>query len=1118
MLNFIIGKKGVGKTTYTHSLLGSFAEKGEKTMLIVPRQFTFESDRGVLDSLGPRLACEVDVLSFTRLADLVFKTCRGVSKPLLKDTANTVLMSLALDSLEERLSFFSRHRASTVFAGKMLSQVALFKKEAIEPSDIYSAAQKLPNGLLTKKTAETALIYETYNALVGERFFDDRDILSAVYEILLDSDLFDGKIIAIDDFRAFSGQEMKIIELMLRRAKEVYVTLCTDELFVKSSLSPFFFVSKTAKRLLNAAEKNGVKSGKTIVLRDGENGFSVYSAPELRYLEKNFFNLCATSFEADAAAIQIINAPDVREECVFVACEIHRLLREENLRCRDIAVVYRSQEAYLKEIRYSLKKYGVPIFEDRRAEIINEPLSVLVKTVFEILALGIDLERLMKYAKTGLTGLSWDEISLIENYAFMWSLDSKALCGEWKDNPDGFGSEMNEERRGRLALLNASKDRLIKPLVELRENLKEKSAADCLKGVFEFLLRQKIDENLKSYALELEEKGEIELALTQEQVWNSIVSVFDDLFPVLESAAVTQKRLCELFLAALSCLNLGKLPSGYDEVYICDAGRIQTLMPKVIFLVGANEGVFPLPAKSEGVFSLSESEKLRESLPFYSKGAADFSAEERFLLYGSLCSAREKLYVSYSLTDKSGAKVSPSEIVTGLHRLFSKLEEKSFPFFGVLPESEEAAFELAAENWHENTELENTLKKYFSSKPEYSGRLNSLLRVNEKADFAFSDTKTAQELFGKKLSLSASQLEVYGECPFKYFCRYGMAAKERKTAALDPAGMGTVVHAVLEKLLKNHKGSGIHSLTAEQAEVEIKAILEEYLNTYMGGTDGKSARFLYLYDRLFKTLCAITDRLLCEFEESDFVPVDFELPIRTQKEGSRKTVEPMKIPLKNGYIELFGIVDRVDMMKTEEKNYVRVVDYKTGQKEFSLSDVFAGLGMQMLLYLVSIWKNGGGEYKDVVPAGVLYLPARLEPFSADRSDDRDTVFKKMLSGGKMDGMILDEGEVIKGMDNSLSGRFVPIKVNSRSGALRGNFISVAQLEKLQKRLEKIMREMGENLHSGKIPALPVFGKGHDKTCEWCPYASVCMREKNGAKRYITPKSHSECLSELDGEG
>ena len=1109
VLNFIIGREGVGKTTYTHSLLGSFAQKGEKTLLIVPRQFTFESDKGILEALGPRLASEVEVLSFTRLADVVFKTCRGISKPVLKDTSNTVLMSLALDSLEDKLSFFSRHRSSTAFAQKMLSQVALFKKEAIEPNDLFDAARKMPDGLLKKKTNETALIFEAYNTLVSRSFFDDRDILSAVSEILPESDIFDGKIIAVDDFRAFSGQEMKIIELMLRRAKEVYVTLCTDELYVKSSLSPFYCVSKTAKRLIQTAKKNGIEVKTPIVLKDGENGFSVYASPELTYLERNLFDLCAEPFGGEAPSIRVVNAPDIREECAFVAGEIHRLLREEKLRCRDIAVVYRSDGAYRKEIRYNFKKYGVPVFEDRRAEIMNEPLSVLVRTIFEILAFGIDLERLMKYAKTGLTALSWDEISAIENYAFMWSLDSKALCEEWKDNPDGFGSEMNEKRNERLAELNASKDKLIKPLLRLREGLKEKSATDCLRGVFEFMIEQEIDSNLKNYALELEEKGEIELALTQGQVWDSVVGVFDDLFLVLADADVLPKKLFELFSAALSSLTLGKLPSGYDEVYICDAGRIQTLMPKVIFVVGANDGVFPLPAKSEGVFSFSESETLRSSLPLYSKSAADFSAEERFLIYGSLCSAREKLYVSYSLTDKSGAKISSSEIVAGLHRLFPTVREENYPFSDALPESETAAFELTAENWHENTPLENTLKSYFASKKEYDGKLRALKRANEKTDFAFSEPLKAQKLFGKRLSLSASQLEVYGECPFKYFCRYGMGAKERKTASLDPASMGTVVHAVLERLLKNHSGGGIHALTQEQAQREIKDCLKEYMDNYMGGSQGKSSRFVYLYERLFKTLCTITDRLLCEFEESDFEPVDFELSI---KEGAK--VEPMKIPLKNGYIELFGVVDRVDMMKTNEKSYVRVVDYKTGQKEFSLSDVFAGLGMQMLLYLVSIWKNGKNEYENTVPSGVLYLPARMEPFSAERGDDSEKVFSQMLSGGRMDGMILDEGEVIKGMDNSLSGRFIPIKINKRNGALSGKFISLSQLEKLKIRLEKIMSDMGENLHDGKIPALPIFGKGHDKTCEWCAYASVCMREKNSAKRYIEQKTHSECLSEL----
>lgn len=1115
MLNFIIGRKGCGKTTFAHKLLGRIAGEGESTVLIVPRQFTFESDKGVLDALGPLLATKVEVLSFTRLADVAFKTVGGINKPVLKEAASAVMMSLALDALEERLSFFARQKGSFAFAKKMLCEVSRLKKQAILPEDLFDAAEKLPDGMLKRKTYETALIFETYNAIISESFFDDRDLLTAVFERLSKSDFFDGKTVVVDDFRTFSGQEMKIIRLIIERAKDVYFTFCTDDIFSKNTLSPFACVNKTAKRLMKEAQKAGVEVGKTIVLTDEKNDFETYLSEDLRFLENNLFNPLAAPFEGKAGAIEIVNAPSVREECAFVASRIHSLLRTENYRCRDIAVVYRSGELYQKEIRYSLQKCGIPIFEDKRAQVENEPLCVYMRAVFEILANGVNLESLLKYAKTSLSPLSWDEISEIENYCLMWNLDGAEICREWRDNPDGFGFELDEKRRLKLASLNELKDRLIKPLIDLRESTKDKNAGEILAAVFSFAVDNGVCERLRQYAVELEESGNVELAVVQQQVWDIVVGVFDELAAVLGEKPVKTKKLLQFFETALSTQSLGKLPDGYDEVYICDSGRIQTKTAKVVFVVGANEGVFPLYSAPEGLFSEFEEQKLRSVLPDFSNSPIDLAAEERFMVYNSLCSAREKLFVSYSLTDQSGKKISPSEIVLSLKKLFLSVSETAFPYRdeNEMFECESSAFELMAEHWHEDTDTERTLKQYFSSKEDYKGKLKAIERANDKKEFSFEDPQMAKELFGKKLYLSASQLETYSSCPFEYFCRYGMRAKERSVAKLDAANIGTVVHYVLENLLKKHKGEGIYSLSSDTAKKEIEKLLKEYMDKYMGSSAERSRRFVYLYSRLYSSLCVVVERLLCEFSESDFAPVDFELPI-SEKEG----IAPIRVRLRDGFVELHGVVDRVDLMKKGEKTYLRIIDYKTGPKEFSLSDVLSGLGMQMLLYLISIWKNGAERYGSVIPSGVLYLPARAEPFSAERGEEEEKLFEKRLCGGKMDGILLDDGEVVKGMDKSLSGRFIPIKVNKKSGAVSGNFISLSQLEKLSQKLEKIMADMGNSLHDGKIPALPAYGKGHAQTCDWCSFSSVCRREPDGRIRYIEKRTHDECLDILDGKG
>ena len=1115
MLNFITGTKGSGKTTYTHKLIGEYV-KNEKAdaILIVPRQFTFESDRGILDALGAKDACNVEVLSFSRLADIIFKTCGGPKKPILGDGADAAIMALALDSVKDRLHLFSKHYSDIGFVKKMISQISIFKQNAVTDDELDEFCNTMSDGYLKSKLSETALIYRAYNTLTAQSFFDDKDVLDLVWERLLDSDYFDNKIVAIDDFSDFSNQELKIIERMMICAKEVFITLCSDNIDSSDELSPFACVNRTTRRLKNIAEKNSIGIGKVTRLTDKENGFTVRKYPELAHLESNLYNPVFVPYEEEAKAVTLCVAPSVREECDLAAQQIRMLMRSENYRCRDIAVVYRNPDIYAKEIKYSLKKFGVPVFEDMRAPVENEPLIILARSLIMMCAGSFTTENIMRYLKTGLTVIPWDEIAEVENYALMWDIGSSKWQSEWKDNPDGFGVELNEERAERLSKINETREKIIAPLARFRDELKISNAKESMKLLYEFLIENKINQTLKEYAITLENEGRIELAVEQEQVWDILMNVLDDVAGALGSNTVSPSLLLEIFDLVVSTQSLGKLPDGYDEVYICDAARISTQMPKVVFVLGMNSGEFPKTPSEIGVFTQNENVILSSALEKMRDFTKERASDERFMVYNALCSAREKLYVSWALASSSGEKLQESEAVVMLNRILPDCCEKNYSLLSEeeLVEGEVPAFELMARDWRKNSEKEQALKQYFSLLPEYRDRIAAIERSVNKKSFRFENDDTAKKLFGKKMSLSASQLENYEECPFKYFCRYGIRAKPRQTAKLDPANSGTVVHYVLEKLMSGHSGKAFASLEKSIVQKEIKSILKEYIDLYMGGTEGKSKRFIYLYNRMFKTLLTIVERLLSEFQNSSFEPFGFEVRI-----GKGRQIEPYTIELNDGYIELCGIVDRVDKMDLEDKRYIRVVDYKTGKKEFSLSDVLGGLGMQMLLYLVSIWRSNKNEYENIIPAGVLYLPARFEPYDSDRNDDSETVCRRRLAGGKMDGMILDDGDVVKGMDNSLEGMFIPISQNKRSGAIKGTFYSLEQLGRLANRMDKIMAEMGNSLHEGKVPAKPVVGKGHANTCEWCDFSSICMRERDGEFRYLEKRNHSECLNSLDSE-
>ena len=1108
MLRLITGPKGSGKTHKAHEILGECVKNKGSAMLIVPKQFTFESDKGILHLLGPRLACEVEVLSFTRLSHIAVQQYGGITKPLLKGGSRLILMSFAIEGVKDSLQTFSRHSNEISLVKKMLSEVDRLKNEGITPEQLEAAADNINDRLLCRKIREIALIYRSFEAIVSQNHFDDADLLKKVYDILSPTDFFKDKTIVIDGFSSFSFYELKLIELMLSDAKDVYVTLCTDEPYSDSMLSVFACVNKTVRKLRLLAGNMGIDTDE-IRLSVNE---SEHKAKDILHLCENIYAPVSKPYNDDVSNVVTVKAPVPAQECDFVARKIKQLIREEKYRCRDIAIVYRSGDEYEKLMRESLKKYGVPLFEDKRQPVINQPLVCFVRSLLSIISEGVSTDSILRYLKTGLTGLSVQEISDIENYVFMWDIDGKKWLSEWKDNPDGFGYEMNEKRKEKLDYINAIRQKITAPVVKLKEQMGHTADKQAIKDIYNYLKDNSVDKRLMEYAIALEEKGLNDLAVEQEQIWDILVETFDELAQAIGDMNVKTRVLGELFDLVIADKSLGKLPDGFDEVYICTADRILTKKAEVVFVLGMNEGVFPLNCKEEGLIFFKEKAKLSKCGIDLSESPKELTAAERFLVYACFAAAQEKLFICYSSTASSGEKLTKSEVVTMTERILGTVKEYDTLSTDVeqLIESEKAAFELMASRWHMKDGKSLALKEYFSGKNEYSGRIESIKRALDGKNFAFENKSKAKELFGKNLYLSASQLEVYGNCPFMYFCRYGLFAKKRQSARLDPAQSGTVVHYVLENILGKYKGRQFLELSGEQLDEQIKYYLNEYIDKNMGGSEDKAERFNYLYFRMHKILSAVLERLVAEFSEGDFEPCDFELCI-----DEKGDVKPAVIKLKDGSVQLRGVIDRVDKMDLDGARYIRVVDYKTGVKEFLLSDVMSGLNMQMLLYLMSIWKNGSGFYENIIPSGVLYFPARISPYAVSRQLSEEEKRDKRFTAGKMSGMLIGDEEIVAHMEKDMAGRFIPAKIDARSKKLRGNFISVMQLEKLGKKMDEIIAGMGNSLHDGIIPAKPAFGPGHSETCTYCDYKDICMKE-DPEFRYIPKMNHEESIRVLMG--
>ncbi len=1107
MLNFIIGRKNSGKTTAAHKILGEKAREGKETMLIVPRQYTFESDKSILSLLGPKLASQVEVLSFTRLSHVVLSSFGGIKKPMATNAARLIYMSVAIDNLSDRLKVFAKHKNDIALVTKFLGFVDEMKNEGITADELEKSAEEIRDSMLKEKMSEAALIYRTYEAVVSQSAFDDADLLSKVYDILCGETFFLGKTVVIDGFPSFTHDELRLISLMMRQAENVYITLCLDKIDITAKTGPFPYIQRTARKLMRLAGEYDVEVSETIVCTAEKDSFR----EDIAFLEENLFKPDFLTYDRESENITVITAGDFYDECDAVARRIKRLMRKGEYRCREIAVVYRNDENYERQLRNSFKTYGIPFFEDKRQQIINQPLINLVRSLLAICGDGFDSDNVFRYMKTYLAGITDEESAKIENYCFMWNINGRKWLSEWTYNPGGFGESLNEKRIAELAELNRVREKTVTPIIKLKEKIDCCNARQAVKAVYDFLRENHIDENLKEYALTLEKEGDTSLAAEQEQVWDILMEGFDDIVGALGERKVSAKRLSEIFELVINEKTLGKLPDGFDEVSVVNAERMLTKKAKVVFVVGLNSGLFPEIPTEKGLFSAFEKGRIESTGVSFGDGVKEKSLKERFILYNALASATEKLYLSYCVSGKGDEKRTKSEGVTVCERIIPglKVEITTDEQFIDLIESEKSAFRLMAEKYRSEDRKSNTLYSYFESKTEYSGVLSSMSKAVYKEPYEIENKETALALFGKDLYFSASQMETYSKCPFMYYCRYGIGATPRVKAELDASQSGTVVHHVLEIILKKYKGKDFLSLSDEQMREELRLCLQEYLNEKMGGSDTKDSRFNYIYSRLIKVLGDIMDRLRSEFMSSDFEPCDFELTIR--KDGD---VRPFTLELEKGTVQIRGVIDRVDKMDLDGKRFIRVVDYKTGGKTFELSDVLEGLNMQMLLYLISIWRKGDGEYKDIIPAGILYFPAKMSTVNVESRFDGEELRKEnRYRAGKMNGMIVEDFDMVSHMDKEGKGLFIPVTTDKRNGKIKGKFISLYYLEKLGRKMDEVIIGMGNGIQQGIIPARPVCGSSYTDVCDYCDYREVCLEEEP-EKRYIKKIPHDECFEML----
>ena len=1110
MLRFIIGTNEQARRAALYSAIKNW---GKAAYLVVPEQFSFESEKLLGEALGAEAAQKVEVLSFSRLCNSVFRKFGGVAGEYSDDTTKLLLMGAALHECGDDLKYYKKNAKSAAFIEKLVRTDSEIKNAGLDCADLLRVSDDAEGDVLRDKAADLSAIFSLYDAMLSKSFLDPLTDISRACDILSENDFFSETAVFIDNFTGFTGSEYKLLRIILAQSPLVAASLCCPEIYDRSGGTGLFSkAQRTAGRLEQAAKAAGSAVMKPEIALPENDGRPAAVAA----IERHFLQSGGEKPAADGE-VKIITAADVYDEAEFVACEA-RALAKQGFRWREIAVIARDLTPYHHALAEAFRKAGVPLYSDEPAQVASHPLAAFVSASLAACRENFDCANIMRIIKTGIIPASDEDAAELENYCFVWNVRGRMFLSEFTQNPRGFVEEKESDYEP-LPRINALRAAVCEPLAKLRDRIAKANGSEFAAALYDYLRECKVTEGLRRLYDEYAADGNIAAAEDLDLFWSFLVEALDKFSAALSDARLGGAVLGQLFELVLMSAKIGVLPRTLDCVSAGTADRMRPSGVRAVFVMGALDGVFPAPPKSGSLFTEEERRRMAKMGIELAENENDALLSERMYAYTALTCAGERVYLSYPKFDCTGTEHIPSVLVSRLEHATAAKKMST----AELPEefwlcSEELAFERLSRFGKASTPAAEALRKYFGTRPVWRERAQKLGAETKPEEFVLSRAQNAEAIFGSRLRLSPTSLEKYENCPFSYFLKSGLSLKERQKAELSPMSSGNVIHYVLQQVVSVRGGAGIAALSDTELKAEVDSALGEYLNSVFGTAENKSARFLFLYSRLSKLLFRLLRRLGEEFKASEFTPYAFELPVGKDSEAGAyllHTVDGREIAVE-------GKIDRVDVMDKNGRRYVRVVDYKSGIKAFALSDVYYGLNMQMLMYLFSIWKNGRGELENCIPAGVLYMPARNPVVSGERNTPEADALKKINENFRMNGLLLDDETVINAMEPGLGGVFIPVTKNKNgelSATASATLASLEQLGKIKTHIDNLLLTMAENLYGGKIPALPYKKNesGSDWTsCKNCSFAPVCRRSSQSEFRIVEKFKPDEFYRRTDG--
>lgn len=1140
-LRIIYGRAGSGKSSFCLEDIKSKLQSGaaEQYIIIVPEQFSLQAEQRLVRALGASGINGVEVLSFRRLAYRVFSSVGGAVHSHINSAGRSMLIYRAVDKHRGELKVYSRLADRRGFVNTLNRTISELKRYNMTPELLLEAAAKheTSNPMLSNKLHDIALIYGEFEGLLHSSYIDTDDDLTMLCSKLDGCSLFDNAELYIDEFSGFTPQEYSVIEKLMKKTKAVNVTLCTDclvDLRDIDDINMFSPIQYAAAKLIELAGRSGVHIEKPTSLNHIK---STKYNEELAHLEKYLYSYGYRPYKEQTKNISVHMASSIYSEVENTARDILRLCRDESMSLGDISVVTGNLAGYQKLVQAVFAEYGIPCFIDSKRDVSSHPLAQLLVNALRIFNENYSYEAVFRYLKTDLTGIDKGSVDILENYVIASGIRGSRWTKEedWRYIPGFDGGSPTEYQAALLLRINEIRRAVVSPLMTLHEKIKgQKTAIEHCTALFEYLTEIHGDERVEQKVEQFKAAGKFDLANEYKQIWNILMEVLDQIVEVMGEETLNIEQLTELLSAGFEEYKIGLIPPALEQVVVGSIERTKSHNVKALYVLGTTEGVFPAMIKDDGMLTDSDRITLAEQGVELAKDTTSRAFEQQFMVYTTLTTASNYLRISYSIADIDGGSQKPSMIMSRLHRLFPSLTSTNdmeqdearklqlisapAPTFNLMITSLRQHFEgmMLDDAWKD-------AYSWFIQQKEWQDKCRRALSA-----FNYSNTidnlkkDRVQKLYGSNIYSSISRFEKYASCPFAYYVQYGLKAKERVVFQVAAPDLGSFLHKIIERFSDKLQEQGIswRGLEKEWCMTIVGQLVEELLLELPGSALNSSKRYKYIAERLKKVAGRSVWVIAQHIGRSKFEPLGHELGF-----GANEKLPPITIELASGEkVILNGRIDRIDTMKTGDGTYVRIIDYKSGSKQFRLSDIYHGLQIQLITYLDALWERGGSDIEGpVIPAGMLYFKLDDPMIKSGRQTDAELIEKEIMKQLKMKGLVLANVELIKNMDEQIDGYsdILPVSLNKKEQTIgaRSSAASMEQFGLLRRHIRSLLSKLGEEMISGNIDISP-YKKKKNTPCSFCSYMSICQfdtRVQGSKYRNLPEKKDQEVWELLSGK-